>query len=219
MSFILTHTGRFAGLFEPPSLSDIGLGLSRQPRFSGQGRHWWSVLDHSLFCHALGLREEYTASQQLAVLLHDAHEALTGDIPTPFKTDDMRALQGKLDAVIFAAYHPGGLAEYKSVARFVHDVDKRAMLAEALVVGPVGFAALPPAAFAGMMGGKAKTADVSFLREEVTAGRLSRPYLLDRGADAQNVRAFVQTCTNLAEASRRELFPPTSDKRRAAVRG
>ena len=144
----LTFTGRNvkADNTEHPSLVDIAVGLSRQPRFGGQTRQWWSVLDHTLFGDELvkgeGLFNERVA--RLAWLLHDAHEALTGDIPTPFKGDDTRAIQQDLDVRIYGAYFPGGPAE--AGYHDIKSIDARAMRAEAMVVGPLA-AELHPSAF------------------------------------------------------------------------
>lgn len=114
-----------------PSLTDIAVGLSRQPRFGGQTREWWSVLDHSLFCDELVKSQESTRELRLAVLLHDAHEALTGDVPTPFKTPDFRAVQDDLDRRICGAFFPGGYDRYAKLGTLVKNVDLRALRAEA----------------------------------------------------------------------------------------
>lgn len=146
-----TFTGRSVkpGHLTHPSLIDIAVGLSRQPRFAGQGRRWFSVLDHSLFCDELVKREEAVPVignddvdakrlWRIAVLLHDAHEAITGDIPTTFKSAEMRLAQVELDQIIAHAFYPGGWSWYGS--QTVHDaikrIDRRALVAEARIVGP-----------------------------------------------------------------------------------
>src|SRR6266576_743863 len=84
-----------------PDLSDIATALCRQPRFGGHTRVNWSVAEHSLLCAHLA-RSWYRGAIELHALLHDAHEAVTGDIPTTWKTDEMRALQAQLDERIYA---------------------------------------------------------------------------------------------------------------------
>ena len=134
---------------QPPSLIDIAVGLSRQPRFAGQGRRWFSVLDHTLFCDELAKRndsvpllgsddEEARRRWRLAMLLHDAHEAITADVPTTFKNDALRLAQVDLDVVIANAYYPGGFAHFGSqaVTEAVKWIDRRALVAEAMVIGP-----------------------------------------------------------------------------------
>lgn len=142
----LTYTGRNVTEkgWDYPSLTDIAVGLSRMPRFAGQTKRWWSVLDHVLFGDHLiqwdamkirlqGHETDPTDDRLLRVtwLLHDAHEALTSDVPSPFKGEELRELQNTLDVRIFSAYG----ASY----RFTDDVkmyDGRALRAEAREVGP-----------------------------------------------------------------------------------
>jgi hypothetical protein len=137
--YMLTYTGEQVGPHKGvPSLLDIAVGLSRIPRFGGQGRRWWSVLDHSLFCEYLA-RQIFGCNHQqfrLHALLHDAHEALTGDVPTPLKTKDIRAAQHQLDKRIFAALVPEHEDMWLHDREDIKAVDTYALLAEALVVGP-----------------------------------------------------------------------------------
>jgi 5'-deoxynucleotidase YfbR-like HD superfamily hydrolase len=87
--FMSMRSGALVALLMPDwrdiSLDDVAIGLARIPRFLGQSRRKYSVLEHSL--HVCGIVAERDASAaartRLAALLHDAHEALTGDIPTP----------------------------------------------------------------------------------------------------------------------------------------
>ncbi len=142
----LTYTNRVvkASGNEHPSLVDIAVGMSRQPRFGGQTRIWWSVLDHSLYCDELLLAAQPKTPHgvtlglrrwRIGLLLHDAHEALTGDVPSPFKNDGLRDLQRNLDARIMGAFFPGGLGAYDRWHEHIAAIDRRAMLAEAQVVG------------------------------------------------------------------------------------
>jgi 5'-deoxynucleotidase YfbR-like HD superfamily hydrolase len=131
-SVILTHSGRLVGPGEGhPSLHDIARGLSLQPRFGGQTDESWSVLEHSMFCAELADSIYGERTFRLAMLLHDAHEAITGDVPTPLKTPDFRAMQDALDERIMDAYFPGGYAAYRERKAQVAYVDRRAMQAEA----------------------------------------------------------------------------------------
>lgn len=62
---------------------DIALGLARQPRFNGQWRYGidhCSVAEHCVWA-------SYLVPQHLALaaLVHDAHEALIGDMTAPLK--------------------------------------------------------------------------------------------------------------------------------------
>jgi 5'-nucleotidase len=67
-------------------LGDIAHALARIPRFVGHtiGECPWSVAQHSLLVESL-MPEDANASERLVALLHDAHEAYVGDMPTPVK--------------------------------------------------------------------------------------------------------------------------------------
>jgi hypothetical protein len=65
---------------------EIGNSLARINRFTGHVYANWSVAQHSLLVLALAMRhEDLTAQQSRALLLHDAHEAYTGDVASPIK--------------------------------------------------------------------------------------------------------------------------------------
>lgn len=144
MTYILTNSGRRVGLEEgTPSIEDIALGLSRQPRFGGQTRRTWTVAHHSLFVADLAfeLPSKYhwqSAPLELYALLHDAHEAVTGDVPTPFKGDHLKGLQQSLDARIFREHAPELLVDPAMFIKreVVKNLDNGALLVEALRVGP-----------------------------------------------------------------------------------
>ena len=83
-----TYTGKRINLLEPApddiDLRDITTALDRLPRWTGHTEIPYSVLQHSLACHAVV--KQYLATSPmllLATLLHDAHEAYMGDIATP----------------------------------------------------------------------------------------------------------------------------------------
>jgi hypothetical protein len=169
-NYVLTNSGAKAGYHddtETPTLDDIALGLSRMPRFAGQGRIFYSVLDHSLFAAALVQEEAPVAwAAQLAVLLHDGHEALTQDCPTPFKTLALREMQKAMDRKISSL-----VCLNKCDCLFTdHDAlvkmyDLRALRAEALVIGPPSL--LTPEDVAFHFGGAPEARDVDLLRSYV----------------------------------------------------
>ena len=59
---------------------DIAVSLSRQCRFNGHTKWFYSVAEHS--CHVADLLPDHFA---VYGLLHDAHEAYMGDITAPMK--------------------------------------------------------------------------------------------------------------------------------------
>lgn len=84
-----TLSGRRIDLPEPKpgqiKIQDVAAHLSRIPRFVGATRNNWNVAAHSL--HVANLAKVAGASDAvvLAALLHDAHEFLLSDIPSPIK--------------------------------------------------------------------------------------------------------------------------------------
>lgn len=116
-----SFTGKEINLVIPDPASidaqDIALGLSRINRFCGHttSAYPWSVALHSLLAENLIPANEDAAMFRLAVLIHDAHEAYTGDITTPLKKAlayfhgghhaeaALHALQAELDRAIYRA--------------------------------------------------------------------------------------------------------------------
>jgi len=79
-----TRSGRVFDLLEPtPAMIDfdeIAESLAKICRFGGHTALHWSVAQHSVLC----AREASPRAAPYA-LLHDAHEAMIGDLTTPFK--------------------------------------------------------------------------------------------------------------------------------------
>lgn len=129
---IETYTGRFVDLLNPKPeqicLADIAVGLSNACRFGNQVSRFYSVAEHSVrVAEAIeaALHEEaveeslrnghglYERSGQTAFygLMHDAHEAYTGDITAPMKKTlrevapfAVQDLQTRLDQAIAAHF-------------------------------------------------------------------------------------------------------------------
>jgi hypothetical protein len=67
-------------------------------------------------------------------MLHDAHEAVTSDIPQPWKTDDMRELQRQLDVRLYGSLNisqPDLITQ-----RTIHQIDNQLVYHEAVQVAP-----------------------------------------------------------------------------------
>ena len=83
-SWILTNSRRHLDLSTPDpeaiEIGDIALGLSRECRFSGQTRWFYSVAQHSVLASRI-VPEKFA----LEALLHDATEAYLRDLPYPLK--------------------------------------------------------------------------------------------------------------------------------------
>lgn len=127
---------------ESPTLRDIGIALGRAPRFAGHCRFHWTVLHHSIAAGYIAARVDFEAGQpqparQLGALLHDAHEAITGDIPTPWKTTDNRIDQYLLDKMIFGDFNMHPPTDWPTHLRDeLHEWDRQLLAAEAALVGP-----------------------------------------------------------------------------------
>ena len=193
--YIVTYSGREVSPTRGvPSVEDLALSLSRQPRFGGMCRRHWTVVDHSLFVSILAERDGQPAEVQLACLLHDAHE-WTGDIPTHFKTMEQRAMQVILDQKIQEAYAAD--TEHKDW-KLVKDYDSRALLAEALVVGPPQFKETTEVEK--HFGARPHIKDVVALMVRLERGELGvDPSELSFLYRARNARAFVTRLEMLQE--------------------
>ena len=194
LDYVVTYSGREVSPSRGvPSIEDLALSLSRQPRFGGMCRTHWTVLDHSLFVQLLAERDEQPAEIQLACLLHDAHE-WTGDIPTHFKTPEQKGMQQEMDHRIYGSYFPGGeKTEHgmgNAITLPVKAYDRSALLAEALVVGPPRF--VKSVDVLEHFGESPRLRDVVTLRKALERGRLGvNPSELNYKQDAGNVEWFL----------------------------
>ncbi|MDB5415076.1 MAG: uncharacterized protein JWR10_3411 [Rubritepida sp.] len=89
-------------------LTEIATSLSRIARFLGHthGPCAYSVAQHS--CHVADLLADQPLAVRRAGLLHDAHEALIGDLPTPVKQllgrDLVRGAESAVHIAMFARF-------------------------------------------------------------------------------------------------------------------
>jgi hypothetical protein len=94
-NFVVVNTKPFD--FKDPDFTEIDLktiisGLDRISRFNGNTNRHYSVLEHSLLCLDIYLRAcekeilSFFPHTALAVLSHDFHEAIIGDIVGPVRS-------------------------------------------------------------------------------------------------------------------------------------
>jgi hypothetical protein len=112
----LTRKGEAVDLVDPRpetiSPADIAHSLSLQCRWGGHTREFYSVAQHSVHVAETAVLiaqtdGDYSAQEidqiRLAAILHDAHEAYTGDIATPIKLLIGSTIM-ELEARLFAQY-------------------------------------------------------------------------------------------------------------------
>lgn len=102
------HSGFCVDLLAPDlsglTLTDLATHLSRIARFNGATRPApYSVAQHSVLVAQILEAQHHTLLLQRAALLHDAHEALMGDIATPVKIALGRHVVHELEARLQAA--------------------------------------------------------------------------------------------------------------------
>jgi uncharacterized protein len=137
-------SGRRLDLLNPsPSdieIEDIAHGLARVARWNGQtlGDHAFSVAQHVLIVEriASGLNQDWTRSDRLAALLHDAPEYVIGDLISPFKTAiglDYKSFELQLLRAIHARFGlPAELSA--SVTSAIKEADRIAAYYEATML-------------------------------------------------------------------------------------
>jgi len=104
--------------------------LGRMPRFSGNTRRPYSVLQHSMVVADL-LQEPY----KVYGLLHDMTEGIVSDIPKPFKLPELKHLE---DALAGRMWDSLGLDYSRAVNDAVKLADKMALHGEVWTIANEG---------------------------------------------------------------------------------
>jgi uncharacterized protein len=92
MTWITTYAGRDHSLLpgdtlQPGELTykEVAHSLAHINRYSGHTSRPYSVAEHSLLCASIANAKGASPAHQLCVLMHDAHECITGDVTSPVK--------------------------------------------------------------------------------------------------------------------------------------
>jgi len=163
-----------------PTIEDVAVGLGRIPRFVGQTKRWWPVLLHSMVVYEMMLSRADDKFIQLHALWHDAHEAVTEDVPTTWKSLELKSAQRELDLRLWKML--GVQGPYSWQSNLIHELDQEALHAEAFLIGPTK---LP--AYFGYVGRK----PIHLL----SAKRIMREYtspVSTNGANSRAVKKFVE---------------------------
>ena len=120
--------------------------LARIPRYGGQSDEPFSVLQHLLLCDSIASYLEFNDPElRLRIILHDVHEYIIGDFPSPLKRllDEksggfIKELERSIDVAVHAA--AGLTEEPPEVAliskRIIKQIDHLALFYEVNVVYP-----------------------------------------------------------------------------------
>jgi len=121
-TFILTthgadyHVGGFnqhenSRVDGPIAIEVIAHSLAQINRFTGHAIRPYSVAEHSLLCVEIAERLQLNPWARMAALMHDAHEAFTGDISSPAKWELGTAWKNFEDTHSWAVRRAFGLHE------------------------------------------------------------------------------------------------------------
>ena len=118
---------------------EVGHALSNIARFNGHTKQFYSVAEHCCVVETIVSRQTQDPRARLLALLHDAHEFVLGDMPTPVQhalariqpgfTEALQDLKARTDEAIFAA---AGLTytDVSEHSKIVRAADAAALMAE-----------------------------------------------------------------------------------------
>lgn len=105
----------------------IAASLSKQCRFSGHTRRFYSVAEHCYWASRVVAR-----GHELAALLHDAAEAFVVDVPTPLKMllPDYRVIEDRAHDVVAKVFGVTWTPEVKQADLVMLATEKRDLMPE-----------------------------------------------------------------------------------------
>lgn len=137
MTWIVTADGDELSMIDPRpghiTINTIAHSLAQINRFNGHAMRPYSVAEHSLFVYQIA-KDHFGVTHPadlLAHLMHDAHEAFSGDMHSPGKGcigDAWREWEGYWERHVFRAF---GLSEVSySLRNIIHHADMLALATE-----------------------------------------------------------------------------------------
>lgn len=99
MKTLYTYSGKISFPDAAPSLMDIAISLSREGRYAGAGLRVFTVA-----LHCFVVADLLPPRLKFHGLMHDASECITGDIPSPVKTEEIRAFERMLLVGIYKSF-------------------------------------------------------------------------------------------------------------------
>jgi hypothetical protein len=130
------HIQKIGGVEGTPTATDIAVHAGRICRFGGAV--WSPLLAHLIFVGFMAYRRSGNGANLLWGFLHDAHEAVTGEVPRPFKCDCMRAEQQAIDMRLYNRFMQwSGILVDRDL---IKQCDIEACHIEAMKLGVPGFA-------------------------------------------------------------------------------
>lgn len=118
------------------TLEDLALALSHENRYGGHTRRPYSVIEHLLLCDDIYQFDGGAdPTMRLAILMHDAHEGIIKDMPSPHKRrlKDYRALENTAEVALHVWLGLPMPAE--SIEQTVKMIDLRALNTERVHFG------------------------------------------------------------------------------------
>lgn len=137
---MITHSGihiqKRGGAEGTPTAMDIAVHTGRICRFGGAV--WYPLLPHLMFVGLMAYQRSRNIANFAWGVLHDAHEAVTSDVPRPFKCACLKQEQEYLDTRILTAFVPSEWHD-KIDYDLIHQCDKDACDIEAVYLELPGY--------------------------------------------------------------------------------
>jgi hypothetical protein len=127
-----SYSGRLIGLgYESPTPFDVAVSLGRICRYTGNGTRWYPVILHTFVVADLVPKH-----LKFDALNHDNPECITGDIPKPYKTPEMEAIEHALQEMMYRDWSHA--MPTKAQYRVIKEADHAALYGEVHTIGSYG---------------------------------------------------------------------------------